>query len=186
VFAPVPAPFCGKVFQHDRTAAIAETRGAVCATTVGRGTPDLCTTCRLIGDVDSRNADGLAALLRRCIERGEGPVTVDCSRIGYVGAPGVRMLLEAHHYARAHGRRIVLFGVPPELRKIADVAGIAYISRDDMADDDLSDAPRYALRRRRRARRRRVRTATWTSGPRCSESTSSSSGTRSRRSRSGS
>jgi anti-anti-sigma factor len=110
---------------------------------VGDATPDLFTSCRLIGDVDARNAEALAALLRRCIERGDGPVIVDCSRVGYVGAPGVRMLLDAHHDARAHGRRVVLFGVPAELRKIIDVAGIAYISRDDVADDELSETRRF-------------------------------------------
>jgi|SRR5690349_5986582 anti-anti-sigma factor len=90
--------------------------------------------CRLIGDVDGADVGLLLDALTECIDRTEHAlIVVDCSRLGYVGAAGVRALLDAHHYAKAQGRRLVLFDVPPPLRKIVDVGGIAYVSADDDA-----------------------------------------------------
>lgn len=58
------------------------------------------------------------------------PSSFDCCRLGYVGSAGVRALLDAEWYARQTGRRLVLLDVPPSLRKIVEVAGIAYMPAD--------------------------------------------------------
>jgi anti-anti-sigma factor len=78
---------------------------------------DTPTGCRLIGEVDATNADGLKAYLVERIEP-DSDFIVECSSLRFMDSSGVHAVLEV---ARTHGRRGAgLPGVcpqpPPALR----------------------------------------------------------------------
>lgn len=85
-------------------------------TTTPRG---LCLT----GVIDHFNVDSFARSLDSALD-GEGDLNIDLSRLAFCDVSGIRALVKAAEKASG-GRRLVLNGLPPQLRNVMTVVGWA-------------------------------------------------------------
>jgi anti-anti-sigma factor len=74
------------------------------------------------GDVDMATIDTLAAHLDRICER-TGAVTVDLRRVGFLDCLGLRLLVDMHDQATAHGCKVEFIQGPEPVRRMFELTG---------------------------------------------------------------
>jgi anti-sigma B factor antagonist len=75
----------------------------------------------LRGDLDLATAPMLETLLASAVTRSSGEVDVDLSAVRFCDASGVNVLVRSWTRLRDCGRRLRLFGVPPQLAKTIEI-----------------------------------------------------------------
>jgi anti-anti-sigma factor len=73
---------------------------------------------RLSGRLDGTASENVRDSLHVALMTGSGPLFVDLSEVQLIDATGLGVLVGAHRLANRLGRRLVLCGVPPRLRRI--------------------------------------------------------------------
>jgi anti-anti-sigma factor len=91
------------------------------------------TTC-LSGEFDLSNTSDMGEQLRSAVRFGSKSqvLVVDCTRLTFMSASGLRVLVEVDEALRANGGCLTLVQVPPSVRRIIEIAGLT----------DLIDLPR--------------------------------------------
>jgi anti-anti-sigma factor len=80
------------------------------------------------GEVDISNAPQLRLTLSRVIAAGEGDVAVDVGAVTFIDSSGLAELIRAHLALQALSRRLVLQRVNGRVRRVLDVAGVAFLA----------------------------------------------------------
>ncbi|MEX1106535.1 MAG: STAS domain-containing protein [Ilumatobacteraceae bacterium] len=78
----------------------------------------------LAGEVDAHTAPDLAANLEP-LPAGDGDVVLDLADVGFMDSSALRVLVEAHDRAAAHGRRLVLRAPSAAVRRLLEVSGLS-------------------------------------------------------------
>lgn len=86
---------------------------------------DTRTGCRLIGEVDTTNAERLKAYIGERVEP-DRDFIVDCSALRFIDSSGIHAVLEVA--GRMGGGALVFRGCAPNLRRLFEVIGV-----EDMA-----------------------------------------------------
>jgi anti-anti-sigma factor len=73
------------------------------------------------GEIDIATVDSLRA---RLAGAGDGDLTVDLRRVGFLDCLGLKLLLEQHEHSTAHGRRIDFVQGPPAVRRVFELTGV--------------------------------------------------------------
>jgi anti-sigma B factor antagonist len=73
---------------------------------------------RLSGRLDGTASADVRDSLHLALVTGSGPLLVDLSDVQLIDATGLGVLVGANRLANQLGRRLVLCGVPPRLRRI--------------------------------------------------------------------
>ena len=68
--------------------------------------------------LDGRHTSDVRARLHGALDRTDGDVVVDLSRVDLLDAPGLGVLVGAHRRARELGRHLVLRAVPPRILRL--------------------------------------------------------------------
>ena len=84
----------------------------------------------LSGELDMRATDAFAAAAG-AIPETEGDVIVDLSRLEFIDSSGIRAILELG----VPGRRLILRGPSPRVKKVLDLTGIIGRRGITLADD---------------------------------------------------
>ena len=75
------------------------------------------------GDLDVVGAPRLSDALARA-ERGEGPVTIDLTHVGFVDSAGLRAVLRTRQRLVDAGRHLRLTHVDDRLRRLLEITGL--------------------------------------------------------------
>jgi anti-sigma B factor antagonist len=73
------------------------------------------------GEVDLASAPQLFETL---VQWSEGDVHVDLSGVSYVDSSGLHALFRAERRANERGRRVIVHGTRPNVRRIMEIAGV--------------------------------------------------------------
>lgn len=79
------------------------------------------------GDVDLTVVARLGSLLHDIVRYGTGTVVVDLSHAGFVSCRAAERLLHCHEALRPSGRRLVLRGAHPALRRSLAICGLGAV-----------------------------------------------------------
>ena len=79
-------------------------------------------TLELSGALDVRRTAEVRAQVYRLLESGEGDVVVDMSRVDSIDITTLKMLAVANRAAERQGRRVVLRGASPGVRRLLHLA----------------------------------------------------------------
>lgn len=79
------------------------------------------------GRIDSGNAGRFGEILLAVFERGETNVLVDFAELLYLTSAGFRALLVGMDRAEAQGARMALCAMPPAVRNLFEMGGLAEI-----------------------------------------------------------
>jgi anti-sigma B factor antagonist len=85
---------------------------------------DSVTIVDLSGQVGSVHAVRLTQYLGGLIDRSDGPVVIDLSRIAHMTSAGLRSLLVAQRRSVEKGTKVLLCGLPSLIREIMDITGL--------------------------------------------------------------
>lgn len=78
----------------------------------------------LSGELDHLGTEGLAERLLQTADDCTGTVVLDFAGVTFVGSPGLRVLLQAHHRLRSGGRQLRVCGLRPGVRRVFATTGI--------------------------------------------------------------
>lgn len=98
------------------------------------------TVVGLQGEVDLTTAPELAACLRRCTRDGVGDVVVDLGGLRFLGAQGLRALVDGRDRLRRRGGQLVLRSPSPFTAKLLRLTGLHDHLEDDPLPADRTDA----------------------------------------------
>ena len=84
-------------------------------------------TLELTGSLDVRCTAELRAAVYRLLEAGEGDVRVDISRVDSVDLTTIKMLAVANRVAERSGRRVVLAGGSPGVRRLLHLSHLRWM-----------------------------------------------------------
>ena len=84
---------------------------------VEHGTPDV---LWLVGELDLA---GVALVSQRLAEL-DGDIAVDCSKLNFIDAAGLRVLLAAHGRCAARGDRLVVVHPSRRVRRVLDLTSL--------------------------------------------------------------
>ena len=101
---------------QDFTGGIMEVRAAL-EVRVERGTPNV---LWLVGELDLA---GVALVSERLAEL-DGDIEVDCSRLDFIDAAGLRVLLTAHGVCAARGNKLVVVDPSRRVRRVLDLTSL--------------------------------------------------------------
>ena len=87
------------------------------AVIVKHGAPDV---LWLVGELDLA---GIALVSERLAEL-DGDIAVDCSRLDFIDAAGLRVLLAAHGLCAARGNRLVVVNPSRQMRRVLDLTSL--------------------------------------------------------------
>jgi anti-sigma B factor antagonist len=76
---------------------------------------------KLRGEIDMETAPQLDS----CLANLKGTVTVECSGLDFLDSTGIRIFVEAHKAFHDRGDRLFLRNVPPHIRRVFDLTGVA-------------------------------------------------------------
>ena len=79
-------------------------------------------TLELSGALDVRRTAEVRAQVYRLLESGEGDVVVDISRVDSIDMTTLKLLAVANRAAERQGRRVVLRGASPGVRRLLHIA----------------------------------------------------------------
>lgn len=80
------------------------------------------TTLELSGSLDVRRTAEVRAQVYALLDRGTGDVLVDVSRVDSMDMTTLKLLAVANHVAEREGRRVVLRGASPAVRRLLHFA----------------------------------------------------------------
>jgi anti-anti-sigma factor len=78
-------------------------------------------TVSLVGELDLATAPRTRQLLGRILELGQGTMAADLSRLKFIDAAGMRVLLEAYRMARKQKRAPLLVGAAPRTQGLLKI-----------------------------------------------------------------
>ena len=102
------------------------------------GAQPRCQQVTLSGRLDVGTVAEIREVLHLALASGTGDLVVDVHDLEVVDATGLGVLLGVHHRARLLGRRLVLHGAGPRVRRILRVTRLHRV----LAIDDAIPAPR--------------------------------------------
>jgi anti-anti-sigma factor len=70
------------------------------------------------GEIDLASGTTIRATLNDAIDRGEGDVEVEMSRVTFIGATGLNILVSASHRLREGGRLLIVKAPSPTVRRV--------------------------------------------------------------------
>lgn len=105
-------------------------------------------TLELVGTLDVRCTAELRTVLYRLIDRAEGDVVVDVSRVDSVDMTTLKLIAVANRVAERHGRRVVLRAASPGVRRLLHFSHLRWMipveparaTHEDAAQDGRSAA----------------------------------------------
>ncbi|GLW10389.1 hypothetical protein Misp01_55170 [Microtetraspora sp. NBRC 13810] len=89
-----------------------------------RTIPPTATVVRLDGEIDIFTSPELRERLRRALRDSDGLLVCDLSRVSFVDAGGLAVLVGIQRHARSHGMRFGLTGLRPRMAKLLHVTGL--------------------------------------------------------------
>ena len=75
----------------------------------------------VMGEIDATNSIQLESAMEEAATGGEAAVVVDCSQVAYISSAGWGVLLAASRGFERLGKRLVLAGMPLELRRVFEM-----------------------------------------------------------------
>jgi anti-sigma B factor antagonist len=87
---------------------------------VERGSPNVLS---LVGELDLA---GVALVAERLAEL-DGNIEVDCARLDFIDAAGLRVLLAAHGVCAARGNRLVVVNPTRRVRRVLDLTNLGAV-----------------------------------------------------------
>jgi anti-sigma B factor antagonist len=96
------------------------------------GTPP--TVLRVTGRIDGTSASEIRERLHTAIAHDDGDVVLDVTDVEWLDVTGLGVLVDAHRRLRSQGRRLVLRGCAPRLRRalaVTRLSRVMAIERDD-------------------------------------------------------
>lgn len=97
-----------------------------------------CQQVTLSGRLDVGTVAEVREVLHQALASGTGDLVVDVHDLEVVDATGLGVLLGVHHRARLLGRRLVLHGARPRVRRILRVTRLHRV----LVIDDATPSPR--------------------------------------------
>jgi anti-sigma B factor antagonist len=112
------------------------------------------------GEVDLRNRDRLAAIIREAASRTVGDLILDLADLSFCDATGIDVMVDAHHNLVRAGRHLIIINAGNQLRRLFKLAQAGFLL--DMPDRSVQRlaavpvvaASRDVVRGQRRARSR--------------------------------
>ena len=101
-------------------------------------------TLELVGALDVRCTAELRAVVYRLIDQADGDVLVDISRVDSVDMTTLKMLAVANRVAERHGRRVVLRGASPGVRRLLHLSHLRWMIPVEPARPPTTTLPRTA------------------------------------------
>ena len=85
-------------------------------------------TVRLRGELDLTEADRLRELMTGLMAREPRVLVADLSGLTFIDCAGLSVLARAHRRQEAHGRRLLIYGPQPLVRRVLALTGMdAYL-----------------------------------------------------------
>lgn len=78
----------------------------------------------LTGRLDSAGVEQIEATLIASVRKGTTHVLFDLSKVPFVGSLGIRMLIAAGRALQKQGRRLVMFGVQPQVSEVFETVAL--------------------------------------------------------------
>jgi anti-anti-sigma factor len=78
----------------------------------------------LDGELDHEACDAIASSFRAAIDEAQGTVVVHLAEVSFVSSKGIWMLLEARSRMRRAGRKLLVRGLRPHVRKTFETVGV--------------------------------------------------------------
>jgi stage II sporulation protein AA (anti-sigma F factor antagonist) len=79
---------------------------------------------RLRGELDLTEADRLRELMTGLIAREPRVLVADLSGLTFLDCAGLSVLVHAHQRQDAEGRRLLIYGAPPLVRRVLTLTGM--------------------------------------------------------------
>lgn len=78
----------------------------------------------LDGELDHEACDQIAAPFRDAVAEAKGTVVVDLAKVPFVSSKGIWLLLEARSKLKREGRKMLVRGLNPHVRKTFETVGV--------------------------------------------------------------
>ena len=78
----------------------------------------------LEGELDHEECDRIAVSFKEALAQARGTVVVDLHKVPFVSSKGIWLLLESRSKVMRDGRRLLLRGLTPHVRKTFETVGV--------------------------------------------------------------
>ncbi len=78
----------------------------------------------LAGEFDLDNAEGIRSVAVELVDQGATDVSVDLSRVRFMGAAGLNALQAANHAVESADARLIIVGASPFARQLFTITGL--------------------------------------------------------------
>lgn len=87
------------------------------------------TIVTLNGRIDTTNADRFQADIEPLMNMPNPDIDIDCSGMTYTSSQGLRIFLSLQKSVLAHGGKMVMLGMNPQVKEVFDITGFSNIIR---------------------------------------------------------
>ena len=85
------------------------------------------TIVTLNGRIDTTNADRFQADIEPLMNMPNPDIDIDCSGMTYTSSQGLRIFLSLQKSVLAHGGKMVMLGMNPQVKEVFDITGFSNI-----------------------------------------------------------
>jgi anti-sigma B factor antagonist len=85
----------------------------------------------LVGELDAATAVLARRQLRDALERGRGPLVLDCSSVRFIDAAWLGVLVSTARYARQLGRKVTVAAPSPRVLRVLRFVGLEWLTGDE-------------------------------------------------------
>ena len=85
------------------------------------------TLVTLNGRIDTTNADQFQADIQPLLSDTKPDISIDCTGMTYTSSQGLRIFLTLQKSVLAHGGKMVLTGMNPQVKEVFDITGFSNI-----------------------------------------------------------
>ncbi len=85
------------------------------------------TIVTLNGRIDTTNADKFQADIEPLMNMPNPDIDIDCSGMTYTSSQGLRIFLSLQKSVLAHGGKMVMLGMNPQVKEVFDITGFSNI-----------------------------------------------------------
>lgn len=78
----------------------------------------------LDGELDHEGCDAIAAPFRAALTEAKGTVVVNLHKVSFVSSKGIWLLLESRAKLKREGRKLLVRGLNPHVRKTFETVGV--------------------------------------------------------------